>query len=116
MQRVLANAVQWLAPRFRFNDMQISTPKAELTEEPQEATVQMGKAPGPAIPLARNIAARGRKTIAAKAEDGNPHRVAEPKPLFPTLMTHLYQCETKPAPRKLANGRFQAETKRTAVG
>ena len=116
VQRVLANAVQWVAPRFRFNDMQISPPKTELTEEPQEPTVQVGKVPVPAISLARNIAARGKKTSAAKAEDGNPHRVAEPKPLFPTLMTHLYQCETKPAPRKLANGRFQAETKRTAVG
>jgi trehalose utilization protein len=116
VQRVLANAVQWVAPRFRFNDLQISPPKTELAEDQQAPIVHAGKAPAPAIPLARESAVRAKKTRAAKSEDGNPRRTSEPTPLFPTLMTHLYQCETKPAPRKLANGRFPAEAKRTAVG
>lgn len=115
VQRVLANAVQWVAPRFRFNDALISSPNAASADERQSPCAPVESAPAPAPALVKEKAAAPGKTRETKT-GGKLRRTAEATPLFPTLMTHLYQCETQQVHRKVANGQFLREAKRTAVG
>ena len=116
VQRVLANAVQWVAPRFRFNDIQVNSPKVEAIDEQASSAIQSGNAPKKEAPATNEYAVAERKGRGKKTGAGVQRKAAEATPLFPTLMNHLYQCETLQTHRKVANGRFLPETKRTAVG
>lgn len=73
VQRILANAVQWAAPRFRFD---IADP-VSTKRHPEE--------------LNRSFATS--RTVADRITF--PVRQIEPAPLFPTLMDHLQQQSGK---------------------
>ena len=122
VQRVLANAVQWTAPRFRFNAIDIAPVATAATGEPVEqrkpllatatqaieAVATAPTKPQPQPPEKRLRAIKGSKSGQAQS--------AETTPLFPTLMTHLYQCAPAQAPSKIRGGRCGQPAKRSAVG
>lgn len=118
VQRVLANAVQWVAPRFRFNATDIAptdvvtTGKLVDERKPLIATaaqpVDAAASSKPQPPEKRLRAIKGSKT--------EQRRKADTTLLFPTLMTHLHQCAPAKTQSKADGGPYVQPAKRSAVG
>ena len=116
VQRVLANAVQWVAPRFRFNDTMLGAPRQTSSDEAPSAETPVKSVAIPPASAKTRLAPAETTARETRPGDSKRRKSAEPTPLFPTLMNHLYQCDLPPTQRKVANGRFLREAKRTAVG
>lgn len=102
VQRVLANAVQWAAPRFRFADAEPSAQESRPGEAKNLHSLVHGGDQ-------RNAASRTREAKATQA-----HWHLDPTPLFPTLIKLLEQGEPKAKRQKNGSGRFAHEFESTA--
>lgn len=122
VQRVLANAVQWAAPRFRFADTGPRSTDVEAVGggssdhrttgaagvDPVQAGWRTSSAPAVANAVLTDI--RTRNSAAAKmVSQENSRWHNESSPLFPTLMHHLQACDAAPTGRKASGGRFARE-------
>jgi trehalose utilization protein len=122
VQRVLANAVQWAAPRFRFADTGPRSTDVEAVGggssdhrttgaagvDPVQAGWRTSSAPAVANAVLTDI--RTRNSAAAKmVNQENSRWHNESSPLFPTLMHHLQACDAAPTGRKASGGRFARE-------
>ena len=124
VQRVLTNAVQWVAPRFRFNAVDIAPAQARPVEEVKAHPVPTPTPVEPAVTASMKKLASVKKIRHVKESKTRQRPAAEspgkPVPettlLFPTLMNHLYQCAPAPRHSKIGNGRYAQPAKRTAVG
>ena len=124
VQRVLTNAVQWVAPRFRFNAVDIAPAQARPVEEVKAHPVPTPTPVEPAVTASMKKLASVKKIRPVKESKTRQRPAAEspgkPVPettlLFPTLMNHLYQCAPAPRHSKIGNGRYAQPAKRTAVG
>lgn len=124
VQRVLTNAVQWVAPRFRFNAVDIAPAQARPVEEVKAHPVPTPTPVEPAVTASMKKLASVKKIRPVKESKTRQRPAAEspgkPVPettlLFPTLMNHLYQCAPVPRHSKIGNGRYAQPAKRTAVG
>ena len=124
VQRVLTNAVQWVAPRFRFNAVDIAPAQARPVEEVKAHPVPTPTPVEPAVTASMKKLASVKKIRAVRESKTGQRPAAEsagkPVPettlLFPTLMNHLYQCAPAPRHSKIGNGRYAQPAKRTAVG
>lgn len=87
VQRILANAVQWVAPRFRFDVAEAPPLKTPATRHPgyPDCAESVRKTTRTGTPTA---ASRSRQAIAEKDRASPRHIEA---PLFPSLMNQLPQ-------------------------
>ena len=123
MQRVLANAVQWVAPRFRFNAIDVASVRAVATgksadaRKPLMATVATVANPEEPVEMTSAKPCQAEKALrAVKGTKTGQGQHADATLLFPTLMTHLYQCAPAPAQGKIGGSRYEQPAKRSAVG
>lgn len=122
VQRVLANAVQWVAPRFRFNAIDVApvnTVAASRAADEHKSPVT-ATTPAEVVDMASAASAKAaapeKKLRAIKGSKSAQSASADTTLLFPTLMTHLYQCAPAKESGKVGNGRYAQPTKRSAVG
>jgi trehalose utilization protein len=122
VQRVLTNAVQWAASRFRFADTAPRSAENEAigggssdsgkaatsSAEPGQVGWRTSFAPAMANAVLADIRTRN-VTSGKKGNQENPRWRNESTPLFPTLMNHLQACDAGPKGRKTASGRFARE-------
>lgn len=99
VQRILANAVQWVAPRFRFDFSDPGTPTFQSEEKISRPHADYGKntwstAFSPDRTSNPFAATRSRNAF-AETDTLFPRHI-EPTPLFPTLMNHLQQRQCAP--------------------
>ena len=123
VQRVLANAVQWVAPRFRFNAIDVASVRAVATgksadaRKPLMATVATVANPEEPVEMTSAKPCQAEKALrAVKGTKTGQGQHADATLLFPTLMTHLYQCAPAPAQGKIGGSRYEQPAKRSAVG
>lgn len=115
VQRVLANAVQWAAPRFRFNAIDIAPQNTAATAKPADERKPLVATSVAAVETASTKPQPPEKKLRAiKGSKTEQKEQSETTLLFPTLMTHLYQCA--PAQEKVGSGRYGQPAKRSAVG
>lgn len=120
VQRVLANAVQWVAPRFRFNAIDIAPSNTVATGKPaderQPLVATAAKSVEHADPAATKPQAPEKRLRAVKGGKSGHGQQSDTTLLFPTLMTNLYQCAPAPAQGKIGGSRYGQPAKRSAVG
>ena len=120
VQRVLANAVQWVAPRFRFNAIDIAPVNAAAASQPVDERKPLVATVAQPIETAEMASTKPhapeKRLRAIKGSKSAQERPADTTLLFPTLMTHLYQCAPAQAPSKISGGRYGQPAKRSAVG
>ena len=110
VQRILANAVQWVAPRFRFDFSDPGSPKFQCEERISRPCADYGKNTwstsfSPDRTSKPFTATRSRDAIAEK--DTPFPRHIEPTPLFPTLMSHLQQRHCNPGCHNAESNAFR---------
>jgi len=94
VQRILANAVQWVAPRFRFDSSDSGSSKFQPEEKISRSSADYGKDTCSTSfwpDRTRNSFAATRSRNAIAEKNALFPRHIEPTPLFPTLMNHLQQ-------------------------
>ena len=120
VQRVLANAVQWVAPRFRFNAIDIAPVNAAAASQPVDERKPLVATVAQPIETAEMASTKPqapeKRLRAIKGSKSAQERPADTTLLFPTLMTNLYQCAPAQAPSKISGGRYGQSAKRSAVG
>lgn len=119
VQRVLANAVQWVAPRFRFNAIDIAPANSVATDRPAEERKPLVATAAQRVDTVKVASTKApppeKRLRAIKGSKTGQERTAETTLLFPTLMTHLYQCAPAQAQSKIGSGRYGPPAKRSAV-
>ena len=118
VQRVLANAVQWVAPRFRFNAIDfapVSNSAASKAVDERKPLIATAAQPVDAAASSK-LQPPEKRLRAIKGSKTEQGRKADTTLLFPTLMTHLYQCAPAKTQSKADGGRFVQPAKRSAVG
>ena len=120
VQRVLANAVQWVAPRFRFNAIDIAPVNAVAASQSGDERKPLVATVAQPIETAEMASTKPqapeKRLRAIKGSKSAQERPADTTLLFPTLMTNLYQCAPAQAPSKISGGRYGQSAKRSAVG
>ena len=112
VQRVLANAVQWAAPRFKFFDMDIGDSDTDSVEKNGLLSSVHGEKcwkSSPAPSLSSKAITDTKPAVAKTQRKDIPVRHSESKPLFSTLINHLNQRDLKQKPHKNIRGRSQPE-------
>ncbi|MFT3849748.1 MAG: ThuA domain-containing protein [Propionivibrio sp.] len=120
VQRVLANAVQWAAPRFRFNAIDAVPPAAMTTGKPAGERKPLAATAGQPVEVVETIATKPqepeKRLRALKGAKAGQAQRADATLLFPTLMNNLYQCAPAQTPGKIGGSRYGQPAKRSAVG